>query len=421
MIDLVILRDMRMIGPRIYLAASFLLPMLLMLAATLYPQPESGFVVAGKMIHICSIAAACVVLLIMVHRRWLAVGYILAMLALYIAVRGTPLDGIYIAGLMTLFAMAGLVSDLSAVRTAVFGVFAISLPVMLLQLLGWPDWINGLAMHAIAPDGTDWSQPAHPTLFVPATELSAQSAQIRPAGVFSSNQYNTLFLFAVFALALTSDRWRWLLVAAAAGVVLSMSKSAIVGTVVVAVIVAAVHRGDYGHRALVYAMAVAAGLVVYEAVFPGVFRYTLVFSTFFNSFAVRALDIGEALALDGLVRTIFLIPDTIAVPVDSSVHDSALSLYAQIADEPLIAGVIAALMAVAALAIYYSRGRNRIGRPTPFALAMLVCCVCFTAVADVSTWQSFWFFVGMGGRWLLAPATGVSPSGLEDHAGVVRS
>src|SRR5262249_34389708 len=107
---------------------------------------------------------------------------------------------LYVALLMYLFFVCGLALirwHFEYVASVVLGIAVVSLPVMVMQLTGWPSWINGLATHGYNGD------PLGPTLFLSFAELKVTYWQTRPAGVFSSNQANTIFFFVLLSIAVT--------------------------------------------------------------------------------------------------------------------------------------------------------------------------------------------------------------------------
>src|SRR5262249_32531852 len=151
------------------------------------------------------------------------------------------------------------------VASVAVGIAVVSLPVMLMQLVGWPSWINALATHGY--EGGELRQ----TLFLSFSELKAIYWQTRPAGVFSSNQYNTIVFFVLLPIALAKPGRRdWLLIVPALYAVISLSKAAIFGSAAFFLLIAWLYGREHKRQALIYCACLAVSLAVYYAFFPGV-------------------------------------------------------------------------------------------------------------------------------------------------------
>jgi hypothetical protein len=312
----------------------------------------------------------------------------------------------YIIPLMTLFFLTGVaLADLCRrfAFALIIAVSIVSVGVMAFQLYGWPSWINALATHG----NFENSHSLHPTLFLDFSNLQAVYWQTRPAGVFSSNQMNTLFCFMFLAVFFSVDRALMLklLPVAALYVVLTLSKAAITGSILLAILMALIYGREYWYRAVLYIPALMAAFGLYYLLFPGVI------TTFFSPYVMYVSVLSRLFDLLNSVGGGAVVEQIQAYGGHTSSFENALretsraldagevvgvTLYAEIARNPALSVIIIAVGAIVAFAL----NRRKPSTPncwhfSPFHVASLSGLFFYTVVAPVGSHQAFWLFLGM--------------------------
>ena len=386
-------------------------------AAVLYPQYEPALIRAGSYFHYASVAAVLVATVLAARSKFLGIALFSSVVSAFLISATLGVRTPYLMLLMLTFLFAGMALarfERAWLRQFVLGLGAVSLAAMILQVFGWPSWINGLATHGVMREGDRVVLELQSTLFVPATDLKAVAWQTRPAGVFASNQFNTLFFFVLFAVGMaTAKRGKMgfaTVVLLAVYCALTLAKSALCGTVVVAALLPVLYGRECVWKSATYVASLAAALAVYSMLFPGVVSTYLSPYVLLVSALARAVDLLSAIGLqstadfllsamhgDGILAR--AAADTAKAYVgDLGVVDydklGSTSLYSAMARQPAIsAALIAAALAIR-LALYARRREPIIFGS--FETMILLGMFCFTFVADISTLQAFWLFVGFG-------------------------
>jgi hypothetical protein len=279
---------------------------------------------------------------------------------------------------------------------------------MLFQLCGWPSWINALATHGLT--GPHIGVGLQPTILIDAAKLKAIYWQTRPAGVFSSNQMNTLFFFVVFAFAISSSRpyARFLLPVAAVYAVTTLAKSAIFGSALFCILLATLYRGEYVQRAFSYVFWLVLALVIYHLIFPGVLE------TYLAPYVIMMSLLADSLGLSAAIERIVqyssqtgtfsqVVADTITAFETSTPGGTAkvvdyssvgnLTLYSEMARTPILSTVI--VVGIVAVAVVLNLKKSDWWRFSSVQAALSFGLFVYTIVSPVAAMQSFWLLVGM--------------------------
>jgi hypothetical protein len=380
-------------------------------AIIFYPQPDPMMVQAGSYFHklsvVCGFAACVYYLRHSAAKIFLLVAFPLA----YLLSSAEDIRTLYEILLMFVFFVCGVA--LIKFRKDYVGVFvlvvgATSIVAMVLQLYGWPSWINALATH-----GTNqFGYALRPTLFVNAADLKAIYWQTRPAGLFSSNQFNVLFFFVFFATAITLVRgWRIALPLAALYAIVSLSKAAILGSILIAIALAIFYGRDYLRRSMVYGVALAVCFTVYYVLFPGVVSTYISPYVMYVSLLGRLFDLLDAVNMTGVIEQIgeaagrpgyfgHAVKDAqsaFATAGDQLVDYGSLgplTFYSEIVRNPLLSACLIALAVIVATILNVRRPRW--WTTDSYQCAMALGAFVYTFVAPIGAQQSFWLFAGFG-------------------------
>jgi hypothetical protein len=397
----------------------YLMLPLSLVAYTLYQQPHPDLMQAGRVAHIVSVLCVFVAGVVFTRHRASKIAIALALpLTLIFSEISEDIRTVYLVILMYAFFLAGLALiqiDGRYVRVFVIAFACVSLPVMLLQFYGWPDWINALATHGLT--GSHIGVGLQPTLGVEKADLKAILWQVRTAGLFPSNQMNTLFFFVLFAVTITLKprASMFALPLAALYAVLTISKAAIVGSIILSLGLAAIYRGEHVKKAAVYLLWLAFSLAVFFLLFPGVMQSFFSPYVFLVSIFARLFDLLDSLSQSALIEII--VATSKEAPADSwqrAVTDTVkafatssgdtrharvdystmgnLSLYSEIAREPFLSSIIIGLALATGVALNH---RSRSWRFMPLQACLALGLGFYTVVAPVSSQQSFWVWVGM--------------------------
>lgn len=403
------------------ISLNVLLPLAL-IAAVLYTQPDPELFQVGRCAHILSVLAAFVACVTAI-RISSAKALILVSLSITLLFSVVPgMRTLYLTTLSFVFFTSG-AALIKYCRGYVIALLAaiggVSLILMMLQLYGTPLWANSLATQGLAADGGRAGAEVAPTLFVEAKGLAAQYWQTRPAGLFASNQFNTLFFFVIFSASM-SLRGRLGHISApllALYAMMTLSKAAFLGSLSIYVTLAMLFRHQFILRSVIYCLSLAGIFLVYKELFPGVVATFFSFYVLFVSLVARFFDLAAAAGLEHLVTYVSsfagdtgdlarairdamkaFAPDGSPNPLNPANLDfdrlGATSLFSQIARHPTVSLVIA--MSAVAIAIAISRARTNRWKPTAFEISALLGMGIFAAVADTSTQQIYWLFVGFG-------------------------
>ena len=280
------------------LAMRWVFPVILFSLISGQERPYKLLLVIGAVSSVATVlVAAAIVLLTFPRARWsllLVAGtvFLRAARVLMGEAPGLVLAYSFAAGL--LFAAAGMVMAIQRPRQvhrqALFFCL-ISLPLMLLQLLGVGDWTQLLRtdIYGSWPE----AETQYPTLFVPEDQLVVTTLQARPAGFLFANVALSPVL--VFAVGLHmarpgSERFGWREVVLCATIVLAMAKVVFLAFASMAVWL--LIAGGHGKRRRVIRMGVLSGLLIllYISLFPGVAATTLSWDNMQLNFLVRYAD-----------------------------------------------------------------------------------------------------------------------------------
>ena len=374
-----------------------------LLATTLYPQPNDAIASLGRYSHLISVIGVFASSLIFIRLLWLRVLIGVAVPITYLVSLGSDERTAYIIFLMTLFFLCGVALACFCRRfafTLVIAVSVLSVVMMALQLYGWPSWINALATHG----NTQNNLSLHPTLFIDFSGLLAPYWQTRPAGIFPSNQMNTLFCFMFLAVFFSVDRTCMLklLPVTALYVVLTLSKAAIMGSVLLAISMALIYGREYQYRAALYLPALLAVFGLYYFLFPGVV------TTFFSPYVLYVSVLSRLFDLLNSVGGAAVVEQILSYAGHASSMENALretsralragevagvTLYAEIARNPALSALIFVTGAIVAFS--HNRREQNWWHLSPFHFASLSGLFFYTIVAPVGSHQAFWLFLGM--------------------------
>jgi hypothetical protein len=394
----------------------------LMFAAALFSQqadPQTAAV--GTYCHRLSVFCALIVALWFSRHKsvHIAIGIVLAVSFVLSSVEEART--LYLILQMYLYVVCGLVlmrfeKDYLVNLVTVLAV--VSLIVMPLQLVGWPSWINSWATHGRV-DGVPVE--LHPTLFVDYLALKAVYNQTRAAGIFSSNQLNTVFFFFLLIVAVISpgkNLWRLPLTAAYA--VFTLSKAVIFGSTAFVLLAALVYRSEHKRRAFVYVSSLLATFVIYAYLFPGVVETYFAPHTIMVSAVARLLDVLDAIHFRSLVTFIssysgdagtaaVAVRDTMRafaqIPWGTDVTSKqlaktaidygslgSLTFISQMARAPLLTGALVVIGL--AVAVVLNRKKPKLTlRPVDLVSGLAVVVVSMTM--PVATLQVFWLYFGL--------------------------
>ncbi|MBA3657132.1 MAG: hypothetical protein H0W69_07260 [Gemmatimonadaceae bacterium] len=173
----------------------------------------------------------------------------------------------------------------------------VSIPVMIGQLIGWPDWLHAIRTdaHGEGIEGTQMMQ----TLFNPDKEAGYTTIQSRPAGLLHANNFLSVVILFAMAIQFGRSRGRNLSrgdVFLVAVMVLAMAKIAylafIVFTVVHLIWGTSDQKALFGKR---WVLALSF-LTIFYFFFPGVFLYDLSPNNIYLNYAVRVADLRAAIS-----------------------------------------------------------------------------------------------------------------------------
>jgi hypothetical protein len=279
----------------------------LVLSAILVQQTPPWLLLAGQVASITSVLLACTLLLLTFRQSAWPVLVVATVIGLRIMRFFAPhpmLDGAYTLAFFVLFALVGGILAAQAPRVLarqLYWLCALSLPLMLLQLLGVGAWTQ-----VLRTDLNDLSNlVAVPTLGRWPGDVVINPLQARPAGFFSSN--NTFSVFLVFAIAMTfahsspHRRRRWRDVVVSATVVVSMAKIALLAFLSVAAWRFVRGDGDVRLHAAKATATLVVLLTIYAALFPGVYAYNLSPQRILLNVQYRVTDFAAAVPI-GAVR-----------------------------------------------------------------------------------------------------------------------
>jgi hypothetical protein len=383
----------------------------------LYQQPDAVLATLGSYCHRLSVASALVATL------WYS-RHLVAQVTLAILVPATFLMSsieeartLYLILQMYLFFFCGLaLMRLQAeyLGDLVLVVAAVALPVMVLQLLGWPSWISALATHGRDPV---LGMPAFaPTLFVDYLDLKAVLSQTRPAGPFASNQVNTLFFFILFMVTVArAGRPWWLLPLTATYCVVLLSKVAIFGTAALYLLIAKMHPAER-RNGVIYVASLGAAFAIYSVLFPGVVQAYISPYVISVSFFARVLDVADSLGLTSLIEWITAhagdggtfdraIRDSVKAFADGATGTNlpirehvdygslgSLTTYSDMARAPWLSAAIVAALVALAVGLHRKDWRAVM---TPMSVAGICGVAAMTVVMATAQLQQFWLFFGL--------------------------
>jgi hypothetical protein len=261
-------------------------------AVVLANQQQPELILAGRVAHLISIAAACAVCLTTLGARMLP--YVIGVAVIYGLNLLTNIRLPYEVMLSVLFLAAGAIIGANYREAAARTVITISIlsgAMMFLQVVGAGEWTQALTTHGIIGNGIEVPKSPLPTLFLGYYEVQANFLQGRPAGLLHSNQFASLVI--LFALALSISRegersW-WVDAALCATAVLTLAKVVFLG---IALLVAFYFLTGRRALAIRFAALTATFIVVYAVLFPGMFQiYFFSLHNVWQSIAARFVDV----------------------------------------------------------------------------------------------------------------------------------
>jgi len=175
--------------------------------------------------------------------------------------------------------------------------FTWSIPVMILQLYGKPDWIQALRTDSHSKGG-DVREQILPSLFE-SNSAGFNTIQSRPAGLLHAN--NFLSIVILFALAVHFRRSKGRSIDASdvvlmAVLVLSMAKIAFLSFIVFSVVYLMRGPGDTRVRVGKLLGLLGLFLLLFYIFFPGIFLYDLSPNNAILNYAIRVADLRAVLS-----------------------------------------------------------------------------------------------------------------------------
>jgi hypothetical protein len=393
----------------------------LMFAAAVLSQQGPQTAAIGTYCHRLSVVCALIVALWFSHHKPAHIAIAIVLAVTFVLSFVDEVRTLYLILQMYLYVVCGLVlirfqKDYLVNFVTVLAV--VSLIVMPLQLVGWPSWINNWAIHGRV-DGVPLE--LHPTLFVDYPTLKAVYNQTRAAGIFSSNQFNTLFFFFLLTVAVMSPgRNLWRLPLAAVYAVFTLSKAVIFGSTACLLLVALVYQGEHRGRAIVYVSSLLATFVIYAYLFPGVVETYLSPYTIIVSAVARLLDVLDAIHFESLVAFIssysgdagtagMAVRDTLRafaqVPWGTEATSKqlanttidygslgSLTFVSQMARAPVLTGTLVVIGSAVAIVLHRKKPKLTLG-PVDFVSGLAVVAIALTM--PVATLQVFWLYFGL--------------------------
>lgn len=298
-------------------AATSLFPLLALSAICNQVRPFPWLMTLGHVASLGLVFTAIAVVTLTFRARWTLVLVALVLLTrAWRVVSGDADNGAaftaYTGAAFLLFGLAGSVMlerYTSLLQRQVVWLCALSLPFMVLQVIG-VEWVQALRTDRHNEYAALTSTP---TLFVPIESLKITTLQSRPAGLFSSNNYFSLFLVFIAALrfgrASVSARPSVEDLIVLAVIVLAMAKLTFL--VMAGLLVVMWWNGERARMAGLV-VAAAAMLVAYGILFPGLFVHNLAPYNALMNISVRTADLligtGQARLVD-LGHTILRVAD----------------------------------------------------------------------------------------------------------------
>lgn len=282
----------------IHLVATALLPSMIA-AVVLANQSVNELQLLGRLFHLSSIAGAVALLLVAIG-RW-SVPYV-AMVGVVFVVGAMTLQRLpYEVSLNVMFLGAGTVVAWVARESATKALLAMTLVsggVMLLQVLGVGEWTQALVTHGLLTGGGKVEVPLEPAFLVSAADFQGSFLQGRPSGLFHSNQFANLVVLVTFALTVTMQRPVNKIIGLALCVVstLLLSKVVFLGVALMLFILFFIGKRQ---TSVTYTVMMAASLLGYAVLFPGLFQLFLINPhVLIVSIVVRVIDMAAALGGD---------------------------------------------------------------------------------------------------------------------------
>jgi hypothetical protein len=409
------LQSRNWISSTITLALLGFLPLQL-IAITLTGQPSAALTRVGTVCHRTSVILAFAVTIYFIRDQRARLFILIAFPAFFVLSAFDPLRFFYLSFLMALAFVCGMALERfhpRFLRVFIVAVSVVSLVIMVLQVVGWPDWINNLAMHG-TPE--QMAKGLQRTLFAQLHQLTALSWQTRPAGIFGSNQFNSVFFFAMFAISITAPRpqAKWLIPLSAMYAIVLLSKGAIFGSAVISIVMALWYRDEYVARCGFYLGAILVCYFVYLILFPGMVAIYLSPYVIYVSILARAFDLLDAIGFADLIalfikqtsessRIVEAITDIKNAYIAAATENATISpnysslgsltLYSEMARNPLRS---IALVGVISVIGWWLNRRRRIPALTPFQMSMVLGAAVISVVTPPALLSVFWIFLGFG-------------------------
>ncbi len=367
-------------------------------------QWEGAYFSIGRCINLMAIASAGLFVGLGARRNE---AFLIALVALVFVAGGLQalikLDAGYLMFQNALFFLAGSLMGscfLEKIRAALTVMAYISVPVMILQVLGAGEWVYFLSTHGMQITGESISKTPVATLFVPINELGGTFLQGRPAGPFHSNQYATILAVAGLAVYFdvsTSRRIRSLIFLGVFGV-LTLSKVFFLAALFMFVFILCV-QVRRRMKAVQLLMGLFAILGAYSILFPGVVGTYLGLAVIVNSALLRIVDVLRLLPIDlsnfgiynQLIESGAAVLDYRALgAVEAQPREVQVSGIAQFIELWRVSMPIFLL-----LAFGYFNGVKRMQRPPFFTILLMIGLMTVLLSSGMLLSQTFWFLSGV--------------------------
>lgn len=379
------------------LAAHWIFPGLVIAMVVGNQQWAVGPFLLGQMLSWVNDAAAAVIVFGRFQgRRWpvvLVAAIVLTKLASAVPALAAQGDLAFDISLSLLFCAAGaiIVSERPGLVYRQLVVFCmVSLPLMLLQILGVGAWAEALNTENVAG-----ARAPQPTLFVGLDELNYRTAQARPAAFTHSN--NFLSLLAAFAVALHFSRIQTARLTKRDVIVCSFALLTMAKVVLLLYVVVLGWKFINGVRrervrVLRVGLFTVAFLTAYWVLFPGLFASNVSWWKIQYSFAIRANELADLMAPNSAMAAWLkqLLAGTPRANWDSG---GSLSGYAQVIGVlPYLA--VAGLLMLPILYRGFSRVRRRYPEVVDLTVLTLFVVVLYPTAVPLLRAQIFWFIAG---------------------------
>jgi hypothetical protein len=391
------------------LAVAAVMPTLILAAICNQDRPYPFVLALGQLASWLSITLAAVVVIATFSGRiwpWLLVAGTFALRSTRVLnVGGNALDTPYTVVLAVLLAATAavlLAQQAALVRRQMQVLMTLSLPLMVMQLLGLPAEAHLLRTDLHVEE--DRLMRMVPVLFEPPESVIITTLQARPAGWFHANNFFSMFLIFAMAVLLGRPRRGAITIHDVVLVLvltLSMAKTAFVAFAVMLMALFVLGTAPQRRYALKMSVLFGAGLACYAVLFPGLFAYTMSIDLARTNLDLRMADLLLATGnrdLADLARSIST--DTRLVPGEGTQSGYAL----------LAAGGAAVLIGLAiAVPLYAALVRRFVRRFPEWRMTLILCSIALATIPAMTSFIGSPTFGFMSGLALLPTFALVEP------------